>query len=211
MNDTVFKDQAIYRIRRFYKKGHRPKKYRNSFEVIDESTQQVMASCDLIGQAVFATTSFADQDQQVWQMKPNRRIMPSRWIVTDPGGNAAVQFDQKILGKIVNPLYKVVLAILDAEGREIFRLVDPRTNIPDRIMAVNVGEWTIVDGDRPVAKLTSLPREQEAPKGMFKKLKKIFVAYDRAIVSTGGRHFLPAPAALGMLLIFDELTDISGV
>ena len=64
--------------------------------------------------------------------------MPSRWIVTAPGEEVVLLFDQEILGKMVNPLYKVVLAILDNEGREIYRLVDPRTNIPDRIMAANI-------------------------------------------------------------------------
>ena len=208
MNTTP--DQAVYRIHRFYKKSDRPQKYRSSYEVTDERSGRIMASGDLIGQAVFATHTFLDQDNQTWQMKPNRKIMPSRWMVADPGGRLVLQFDQKILGKMVNPLYKVALAILDAEGREIYRLVDPRTNIPDRIMAANVGEWAIVEGDRPVAKLCWLPRKKEPPKGMFKALKKFFTASDRAVVSAGSRHILPAPAALGMLLLFDQLTDVSG-
>jgi len=203
-------DQAVYRIRRFYDKGDKPKKYRGSYEVTDEPTGQIMASGDLIGQAVFATHAFLDHKQQTWQMKPNRKIMPSRWIVTDPEEKVVLQFDQKILGKMVNPLYKVVLAILDSEGREVYRLVDPRTNIPDRIMTANIGEWTIVEGDRPVAKLAWLPRQGEPPKGMFKRLKTFFTPSDRAVISAGRRHVLPAPAALGMLLLFDALTDTSG-
>jgi hypothetical protein len=33
---------------------------------------------------------------------------------------------------------------------------------------------------------------------------------DRAVISAGRRHVLPAPAVLGMLLLFDALTDTSG-
>jgi hypothetical protein len=45
-------------------------------------------------------------------MKPNRKVMPSRWIVTDPDGRITVQFDQKVLGKLVNLLYRVALTLL---------------------------------------------------------------------------------------------------
>jgi hypothetical protein len=206
---NISSDQAVYRIRRFYHKGDKPKKYRGTFEVIDEHTQQVMATCDLIGQAVFATLSIDDHNRQAWQMKPNRKIMPSRWIVTEPSGQVNMQFDQKLLGKLTNPIYKVVLALLDADGKEIYRLVDPRTNIPDRIMTVNIGEWTIVANDQPVSKLTWLPRKKTQPTGMFKFLKKFLAGSDRGLVSAGNRHILPAPVALGMLMLFDELTDTS--
>jgi hypothetical protein len=52
----------------FYQKGEKPKKYRGTFEVIDEHTQQVMATCNLIGQAVFATFSIDGHNQQAWRM-----------------------------------------------------------------------------------------------------------------------------------------------
>lgn len=68
-------------------------------------------------------------------MRPNRKIMPSRWIVTDPDRNIAMQFDQKILGKLTNPIYKCALAFLNgdrpnpgasaAAGRLPIRPADP--------------------------------------------------------------------------------------
>lgn len=169
-----------------------------------------MAAGDLVGQAVFATTTISDHHQHIWHMKPNRRVMPTRWTLTDPQGQVALQFDQKILGKLTNPIYKVVLAILDSDGKERYRLVDPRTDIPDRIMGVHTGEWTIVAGDQPVAKLGWLPREKPSPKGLFKFLDRFLTASDRAVISAGPHHLLPAPAVLGLLLLFDELTDTSG-
>ena len=112
--------------------------------------------------------------EKAWQMKPNRKIMPSRWVVTDPGQHIAMQFDQKMLGKLINPLYKTALTLEDGQGKELFRLVDPRTNIPDRVLSVGPNDWALMDGDQPVAKLVRLSRQTAPAKGIFGKLKKIF-------------------------------------
>ena len=92
-----------------------PKKYRYTLELTDDHTQEVMAACDVIGQPTFSLLKITDHEQRVWQMKPNRKVMPSRWIVTDPRDTIAMQFDQKRLGKLVNPLYRVALALLDGQ------------------------------------------------------------------------------------------------
>jgi hypothetical protein len=84
---SIQNDLVVYRVRKSYKKGELPKKYTGTFELIDDGTQQVMAACDLIGKAVFSTLSITDHQRKTWQMAPNRKIMPSRWIVTDPGQN----------------------------------------------------------------------------------------------------------------------------
>jgi hypothetical protein len=202
-------NQAVYRVRRFYHKDDKPKKYQCTYEIIDEPTQQVLAICDLIGKAVFSTLTIFDRNDLSWQIKPNRRIMPSRWVVTDPKQHVAMQFDQKILGKMANPIYKVVLAMLDENEEEIYRLVDPRSNIPDRIFGVNPGEWTIMHSDKPVAKLGWLKKQKDQPTGLFGRLRNLLTTSDRAIISAGSDHILPAPVALGMFMLFKELTDRS--
>jgi hypothetical protein len=206
---NALKDHAVYRIRQVYHKNDKPKKYRYTFKAVDEHSGQVMAACDLIGKAVFATLEIFDHNKQAWQMKPNRKIMPSRWKITDPNQQIVMQFDQKIFGKLVNPLYKIALALLDGNGKELYRLVDPRKSIPDRIMSSNIGEWTILDTDKPVAKLCRLPKEKEIPKGFLGKLKRFFAGSDQAIISIGKSHLLPAPVAVAMIMLFEELTDVS--
>lgn len=42
------------------------------------------------------------------------------------------------------------------------------------------------------------------------KFRQWLTGSDRGILSAGAEHVLPAPVALGMLLIFKELTDTSG-
>jgi hypothetical protein len=202
-------NQAVYRVRRSYRKDDIPKKYAGTYAIIDEATHQTMANCDLIGKAVFATLRITDHQNGGWQMQPNRKIMPSRWIVTDSSRNVAAQFDQKILGKMVNPLYKIALTVLDQEGKEVFRLVDPRTSIPDRVLGSGPNEWTLMSGDKPAAKLIRLPRQDKPAKGIFGKLKKMLAATDRGIISAGAEHALAAPVALGMILLFEELSDTS--
>lgn len=202
-------DQAVYRVRRVRREGDLPAKYRHTLEMTDEHTQRVMAACDLVGRATFSTLTITDRDRRPWQMKPNRRVMPSRWLVTDPEQRVAMQFDQKILGKLVNPLYRIALALLDSEGREVHRLVDPRTDVPDRIFGVGPGEWAIMSGENAVAKVVRLPKQKEPSTGILGKLRSYLQASDQAIISAGADHVLLAPVALGMLMIFNELDDPS--
>ena len=206
---TTPANQAIYRVHRRYDKNNARKAYQGTYELIDENSQQVLAVCELIGKAVFSTLAITDHQKKTWQMKPNRKIMPSRWVIADSNKNISMQFDQKILGKMINPLYKTALVIEDCKGNEIYRLVDPRTDILDRILGVGPGDWAIMNGDTPLAKLIRLPRQHKPAKGLFGKLKKWLSASDRGILSAGQEHVLPAPAALGLLLLFDELQDSS--
>jgi hypothetical protein len=142
-------------------------------------------------------------------MQPNRKVMPSRWIVTDPGESIAMQFGQNILGKLTNPLYKCALAFLDGDGEELYRLIDPRTNIPDQIFGTGPDDWVIVDGDRLAAKLVRLRREETKAGGLRGVLRKLVSTSDPGIVSIGADHLFPAPVALSMMIIFTVVTDPS--
>jgi hypothetical protein len=203
-------EQAVYRVRKFRRKGDLPKKYRYTLEMADDRTQQIMAACDLIGHAAFSTLAITDHENQIWQMKPNRKIMPSRWIVTDPREQMAMQFDQRILGKLVNPITKNVFVMLDAREREVYRILDLRTSIPDRMFGVGSCDYAIMAGEEFVAKMLWLPRQTEQPKGLLGKIKGFLASSDRGIVSVGDQHALKAPIALGMVMIFSEVVETKG-
>jgi hypothetical protein len=143
-------------------------------------------------------------------MQPNRKLMPSRWIVTDPDQAIAMQFDQKILGKLANPIYKCALAFLDGDGEELYRLIDPRTNIPDRMFGVvGPNDWVILEGERLAARLVLLSREQAKASGLRGVLRKLVATSDPGVVSIGTEHLFPAPVALGMLVVFHAITNPS--
>lgn len=199
--------QTILRFRQFFRKDDMPKNYRHSYEAVDDHTKQVLSTCDLFGQAIFSTLAVSDDHQQTWQMTPNRKIMPSRWMITDSEQNIIMQFDQKILGKLMNPIYKVMLSLQDHQGTEVYRLVDPRTNIPDRVMSIVPSDWALLKNDKPVAKIVRLRRPMKKPKGFIGKLRGFFPVLDHCLVSAGEDHILAAPVALCMIMIFSELKE----
>jgi hypothetical protein len=202
--------RAALRAVKSYNKNHPHKKYRASYEMVEVGSGTVRARCDQIGRAAFAGLDIVDDRGMPWAMRPNRRLAPNRWIVTDPTGQAFMQISQKILGALINPAHKVFLVLLDAEGREMLRLVDPRESIAEPVFGPGPLKWVLLAGDRPVAKLDKLPPERARGEGLGAKLKAFFTAGDWAVVSADGGHALPAPAALALIVLFRELSDVSG-
>lgn len=200
------KGQAICRMVKSVRKPDAPKDYRGSYALVDERTAQTMASCDLMGQATFSPVSLIDHDQRIWTMRPNRRIMPARWIVTDPDQSIAVQFDQNISRKILNPIYRNILTLYDGKGKETCRIADPRTSTPDRILGVGPEGWLVLHGDEAMAEVVRLPGSEGGATGLLARLRQFFTSRDIGIISQGSSHFLPAAPALAMLLLISELT-----
>lgn len=200
----------VYRLRTRYRRDAMPKGYQHTLELLDEHSGQILATCDVVGRPIFATLEIIDEQGRTWRMQPNRKLMPSRWIVTDPDQVIAMQFDQKILGKLANPIYKCALAFLDANGEELYRLIDPRTNVPDRMFGiVGPDDWVIVEGERLAARLVLLPCEQAKSSGLRGVLRKFVAMSDPGIVSIGPEHLFPAPVAVGMLVVFAVIRNPS--
>ena len=201
--------QATFRIRRLQRPGARPANYRHTREVTDEASGQLLARCDVTGDVVFTHLAIEDPADREWRMAPNRRLMPSRWTISDADGNIVAQIDQKILGKLVNPLYRTVLAVLDARGQETCRLIDPGSTA-DRVFGAGSGELVLIAGEVPIARLVRLPVAGEAPRGLLGRLRRLLPRSDRGLVSEGADHALPAPVALAMVMLAESFTDASG-
>jgi hypothetical protein len=204
---NVSTECALYRLRRTRREGLPPKHYRGTWQLSDERTRQVLATCDLMGVVTIRAHDIVDGEGQVWRLAANRRIMPSRWLLTDPAQRLALQFHQQILRKLLNPWRRTGLVLLDAGGKELFRLVDPRTGVLDRIFGPGIDDWVLMAPDHAAARLVRLEKEQEPPKGMLGRLGKLLARSDQGIASTGLTHALPAPAALALLMLVNELTD----
>jgi len=204
-------ERAIYRLRRTRRNGLPTKRYRGTWELSDEGTKQVLATCDLMGVATFGTHAIIDRDQQVWRMAANRSIMPSRWLLIDPVQRLTLQFVHQILLKLVNPLRRTGLVLLDGDEQELFRLVDPRTGMLDRIFGARMDDWVLMEQDTPIAKLIRLPRENSEASGLLGHLGKLLARSDQGLASAGQAHVLTAPTALALLMLVNELTDSSAV
>lgn len=200
---------ATYRVRTFSRKGDVPSNYRGTYEILDEQTQQVMAYCDLSGHATFSLVSIMDKDHKTWTMKPNRKILPTRWILTGPSQSLAMQFDQNLSRKLKNPIYRGILTLLDSQDREVYHLVDPRENFIDRVLGIGPDDWVLIEGDELVARITHLVRYEGQPAGLWQKLRAFLTPTDKGVVSLKGSHVLSAPIALAMLLLLHELTASS--
>ena len=198
--------QTVCRMVKSARRTDVPKDYRGSYALVDEHTAQVLASCDVMGQATFTPVSLIDHEQRIWTMRPNRRIMPSRWIVTDPDQSIAVQFDQNISQKILNPIYRNILTLYDGEGQEICRIADPRTSTPDRILGVGPDGWLVLRGDEAVAQVIRLPGKEGHGDGLLARIRQFLTSHEIGIISHGCSHFLPAAPTLAMLLLIIELT-----
>ena len=207
---TASPEQAIYRLRKT-RRADPPKRYRRTLELSDEATGQMLATCDVMGQVAFATHRIVDHEQQVWQVAPNRRIMPSRWLLTDPAQQVIVQFSQQILRKILNPLRRTGLTLLDAAGNETARLLDSRTGIFHRLLGPGEDDWILARGGAPIARLVRLPTPEPAGDGLLKRIGRLLTQSDRGLVSLGPDHVLPAPAALALFMLVEELTNPSAV
>lgn len=200
---------AAYRIQKLFQREGKPKGYRYTLDLLDEPTRLVLASCDVAGPPANSPLVITDEQRRPWTMAPNRKVMPTRWIVTDPAERIAIQFDQKLAGKLINPVQRVALALLDGEGNETGRVIDPRTSIPDRLLGTGPDDWILTEGSQPVARLARLPRGPRQP-GIIGFLKGLLIPADPGIVSLGPSHALSPPVALGMMIVFNEVTNMSG-
>ncbi|WP_119300322.1 hypothetical protein [Dongia deserti] len=204
-------DHALYRLRRTRRDGVPPKHYRGTWVLSDEATKQVLATCELLGVVTFREHAIVDSSGQVWRLKANRAIMPSRWLLSDPTQCLVLQFHQQILRKFINPWGRTGLVLLDPHGKELFRLLDGSTGLLDRIFGPRVHDWVIMETGRPVAKVVRLPREQEEAKRLLDYVNKLLVRSDQGFASEGSVHILPPAAALALLMLLNELTDSSAV
>jgi hypothetical protein len=205
---SVATTHALYRIRRVRRSGPN-ESHRGRWEIRDEATKQVLATCDPLRVVTFGGHDIIDRDQQAWRLTANRGIMPSRWLLADPTQRLVLQIDQQILRNLFNPWRRTRLVLRDENETELFCLVDPRTSLLHRIFGTGVDDWVLMNKDKPAAKLVRLPREQEEPRGLLGRLSKLLARSDQGIASMGASHVLSAPAALALLMLLNELTDSS--
>jgi hypothetical protein len=204
-------DRTAYRIQRRSDSRGKPAKYRATYTLVDGQSQTAVVQADLIGRAVFGHMTLVDHCGCHWTLQPNRKVMPTRWRLSDEQENLEFQFDQKVFGKLANPLFKTVLAILDAQDRELMQLVNLHSKKAAFVLGLELGKYALVRDQSALAELSTLPRGKPAGrKGFPGPFKRFMAPSDRALISLTDRHPLPPPAALAMYLLYEELADTSG-
>ncbi|HEX7122308.1 MAG TPA: hypothetical protein VF178_08075 [Gemmatimonadaceae bacterium] len=198
-----------YRIRRYYRRPDpRPRGYRGTLEVTDNDSGELLARCDLTGRAALTVLTIIAADGVEWRCTPNRKVLPTQWTVTAVD-QVELQFDARYLSAALNPLSQSVLSVLDDTGELLFHVVDPRSSPADRLIGSGPRDWMFMRDDVALGKITPLRRPQVEAKGFLSKVRAFLVGSDTGVVSFGPTHVLPAPAALALVAIHEELADAS--
>src|SRR5690606_22567477 len=146
-------------------------------------------------------------DGETWHLAPNRKVLPTRWTLTDSDGAVLVHFDQQVIGKLFNPLFRTLLVLLDASDSELARVIDPTTSTPAMLFGLGPTEWALIRDDERVARLRYLPPSAPIRPGLLGRVQRFLNTSDRGIVSVGNAHALSAPVALALQVLFDPLTE----
>ena len=202
-------DKVALRIRDRLETG-KPGGLRRSYEVIDEQTQESRVTCELIGNVASKSQALTDNSGRSWTLAPNRKVLPSKWTLTDDANGAEWEFRQKALGALVNPFQKALMSVASSDGRVSLQLVDLHGSKLPVVLGLESGKYALMQGDEPLATLTRLPTKKPSEaRGLFGKFKRFMAGSDIALVSVSDTHPLPAEAVLAMYFLYKEFTDVS--
>lgn len=186
-----------------------PRGYRHTVALVDDASGGRLAHCDVCGQLLHAAQVIETGTGERWSLRPNRRIMPSHWTLSDPDDQAVLVLDQRIFGKLTSPLTRVGMSIKDAQGAQLYRVVEPRASLPERLLGPDPDAWSVEDDDGSVALIATLPKTDQSPRGWRGKLQRFIQGTDTGLVSLGEGHQFEIAQSLAILMIFRELRDIS--
>lgn len=186
-----------------------PQGYRHTVALTDDATGEQLAHCEVCGQLLHASQTIGMKSGQPWRLWPNRRIMPSHWTVSDPDERPVLVLDQRIFGKLSSPLTRVGMSIKNPQGAVLYRVIEPKASLPERLLGADPNAWTIENEDGPVALIASLPKTDQAAKGWRGKLQRFIQGTDMGLVSLGQAHRFGIAESLAILMIFRELRDIT--
>jgi hypothetical protein len=202
--DTGF----TYRARKDRTGGRNaPKDHRYSLDLIDEATGSVAARCVVRGAPLHKPQTIELEGGAAWNLRPNRLIMPSHWIVRAPDGRDVLLLDQRIFGKLVSPLTRVSMNLRNPQGAVLYRVVEPDASLPERLLGPGPGAWTVESDAGPVALIARIPKTERLAKGWRGKLQRFLQGTDTGLISLGEAHRFGAAESLAILLIFRELLD----
>lgn len=202
--------RLTYRARKNRARGRdAPKDHRYTLELLDEAAGAVLGRCAVRGTPIHKPQAIEMESGDCWSVRPNRRIMPSHWILADPGGREVLLLDQRIFGKLAGPLTRVGMTVKDPQGDVLYRVVEPDASLPERLLGPDPSAWTVEDRSGPVALIATLPKTDAPATGWRGRLRRFVEGTDMGLVSLGEKHLFGAAESLAILMIFRELRDIS--
>lgn len=141
----------------------KPKRYKHTYRAVIEGDEKLLFSCDVVGHVTSNEICFLDGTGEAsFSVRPNRKIMPTQWLVAGSSGREIGRVTQKILGK-------GIWVGFDASGAEVFRLVDYDSRVDKvgkSLFGGSSSRYGIAQGNRLMATIAKEPREQTTKKGL---------------------------------------------
>jgi hypothetical protein len=151
------------RMQRDREYHNKPKGYLYTYSVLEVDSGEILFRCDVVGHATSHELMFTSPSSEpVFSMKPNRKIMPTAWPITDAKNKPVGQIVRKILGKGV----WVAMNLTDSE---VFRIVDAEQALDKVGRAVFGGvseAYGFLRDDVLLATTKQEPREKVAKSGI---------------------------------------------
>ena len=177
--------------------------------MFDGDVMTPSARCELVGDAALKPQDIV-VDDQAWRLEPNRKLMPNRWTLRDPQGDAQCEFSQSVLGKVLNPVHKAVMSIDAGDPAGPLHLIDQKAATLPAILGLDWGDYAIVRNDEVLAAVAVLPRQTEPKRNRIGKFIGRFIKpTDLALVSLSAEHLMPPAMSLATWLLHRSLTDTS--
>jgi hypothetical protein len=161
MSETVAGKALRMRRDRDYVGKH--KRYKHTYSVVSEGIDELLFVCDVIGHVATDEVTFLHgTNKAAFSMRPNRKIMPTQWLVKDSTGRDMGRIDQKVFGK-------GRWVGLDASGMEVFRIVASESlvdKVGKSLFGGTTSSYNIVQGDRLAACVELEQREKTTKSGV---------------------------------------------
>jgi hypothetical protein len=135
--------------------------------------------------------------------------MPSNWTLSDPDDRPILVLDQRVFAKLSGPMTRVGMALKDPNGAVLYRVVEPKASVAERLLGPGPDAWAVEGNSGPVALLANLPKPDNTASGWRGKVQRFFKGSDMGLVSLGETHCFGFAESLAILMIFRELRDIT--
>ena len=203
---TLKSDFQALRMRGDFEHKGKPKGYKHTYRFGPDDSETILFQCDVVGHVASRETRFVDPDgRPLFAMRPNRKILPTRWPLKASDGGDIGSLDQNMLGR-------GAWAAFDARGKEVFCIIDPAPQgeqLATRMLGGATTAYAFVTGDRPIATTQKEPREPIEPGGLRGFLKTMIAKRDWVVRFVDGQR-RPDVRLVGaaMLLIKDTTVTI---
>jgi hypothetical protein len=183
-------------------------KYKESYRVVDEASDKLLAECDLYGNAAFVNIEIRDENGTQWVMKPSRKIMPNRWSFYSVTGECLFEIKRPNVIHFMNPLRRTYFYIINKQTNQKFKFKDLDSNLGDLLFNTSTFVWSITDNKDELATIQRLAKkgEERPEKGFFNKLKRLFRSSNWVLITQSDKPVVEAPIFLGLILLLEEHT-----